>query len=202
RGTAAQRHHVELYGSFPNASILSATFGVMCNRGLAPNVTIDARASNQLNISFDDIGEARCTFVLGYGTGQRTNLWGPVDLRSNDALTGFGAYHWNTETRLPIGADDTLASGQWPATRAGFDVVRVGMSPLQRQTGPGDDRYQHNLDLLATECPVGAPFLPCAARSDGYRRLFSAPGARIIVLTAADSTSWGDRADAIEARLL
>ena len=216
RGVTGGRHHVELYGAFPNHSILSATYGVTCNGASVSNVTIDYRTSSQLNVSFDeppgqpslDVGElphwpprARCTFVLGYGTGQRTNLWGPLDLRPNDALTGFGAYHWNTRTWIWPDVDDTLAVGQRPATRAGFDVVRVGMTPQQRQVAPGN-RYKHNIDLFHTECPRGAPFLPCAARSDGYQRLFSSPGARVVVLTAVDSASWGDSGEDFYWRLL
>ena len=195
RGRNGTRHVVELYGRFPNHAILDATYGVACNGRNASNVAIEYRTAAQLNVSFDEIAGGRCSFVLGYlgrEAGRRTNLWGPLDLRPNDALTGFGAYHWSTEVALEPDADDTLASGQRPVTRAGFDVVRVGMTPEMRQQGPGEPRYKHNLDLFTTECPVGAAFLPCAARSTGYQRIFSSPGARVVVLTAADSSSWGD----------
>jgi hypothetical protein len=63
------------------------------------------------------------------------------------------------------------------------------MTPEMRL--PEKNTYKHNLDLFTTECPLDAPFLPCAARSAGYQRLFSSSGARIVVLTTADSTSWG-----------
>jgi len=193
RGTNGNRHLVELYGRFPNYARLVATYGVACAGAPAANVTIDYRTAGQLNVSFNQMGDPRCTFVLGYtgaDAGRRTNLWGPVNLRPNDALTGFGAYHWSTEVALDPGEDDTLASGQRQVTRAGFDVVRVAMTPEMRLGGTAN-RYKHNLDLFTTECPVNVPFLPCAARSNGYQRLFSSPGARIVMLTTGDSTSWG-----------
>lgn len=197
RGRNGGRHFVELYGRFPSFPILDAKYGVDCSGSLGPasNVTIDYRTSSQINVSFDERPDARCTFVLGYtgpSAGRRTNLWGPLDLRPHDALTGFGAYHWSTEVALGPDSDDTLGPGQRPLTRAGFDVVRVGMSPEMRQRTADQPRYKENLDLFTTECPIGAPFLPCAARSRGYQRLFSDPGARIVMLTAADSSSWGD----------
>lgn len=194
-GVNGAQHQVAFYGSFPDFSTLDATYGVTCNGASAGGASIVDRSSSRITVAFSNpVPDARCTFVLGGPAyGQRTNLWGPLNLTPNAVLPGsFGAYHWSTETPADADGDDTLVSGQRPLTHAGFDVVRVGISPEMRIGGGFFNRYKHNLELFSTECPVGAPFLPCAARSRSYQKLFSAPSARVVMLTTADSSSWGD----------
>lgn len=194
-GVNGAQHQVALYGSFSDFATLDATYGVTCNGATAGGASIVDRSPSRITVAFGNpVPDARCTFVLGGpGYGQRTNLWGPLNLTPNAVLPGsFGAYHWSTESPADADGDDTLVSGQRPLTHAGFDVVRVGMSPEMRIGGGFFNRYKHNLELFSTECPVGAPFLPCAARSRSYQKLFSAPSARVVMLTTADSSSWGD----------
>ena len=195
-GVANGRHVIELYGAFKTPAQLTATYGVTCNLGRAPGVQ-QQWTGNHFNISFDDIGEARCTFVFGYGDGRRTNLWGPVNLRAHPPLTGFGAYIWSTETRPRPGEDDALESAALPLVRAGFDVVRLHMAPSWRVPGPTvtddlkNNHYKFNLDLFNGECPPGVPFLPCAVRIKAFQRLVATPGLRFVMLTVADSASDG-----------
>ena len=200
-GVANGRHVIELYGAFKTPAQLDATYGVTCNQGSAPGVQ-QQWTGNHFNISFNDIGEARCSFVFGYGDGRRTNLWGPVDLRVHAPLTGFGAYIWSTETRPRPGEDDALESAALPLVRAGFDVVRLQMSPKWRATGLAgidylvDNHYKFNRDLFNGECPPGVPFLPCAVRIKAFQRLASSASVRIVMLTVADSASDGRVYDA------
>jgi hypothetical protein len=189
-GVANGRHVVELYGAFTTPAQLNATYGVTCNLRSAAGVQ-QQWTGDHFNISFDDTGEPRCTFVFGYGDGRRTNLWGPIDLRAHSPLTGFGAYIWSTETRPRPGEDDALESAALPLFRAGFDVVRLHMAPSWREPGISSNHYKFNLDLFNGECPPGAPFLPCAARIKAFQRLASSPGARVVMLTVADSSSAG-----------
>jgi len=189
-GVANGRHVVELYGTFKTPAQLNATYGVTCNLGSAPGVQ-QQWTGNHFNISFNDIGEARCTFVFGFGDGRRTNLWGPVNLRVHAPLTGFGAYIWSTETRPRPGEDDALESAALPLFRAGFDVVRLQMAPSWREGELARNHYKFNLDLFNGECPPGVPFLPCAVRIKAFQRLASSPSVRVVMLTVADSASDG-----------
>src|SRR5262245_9262079 len=193
-GVARGRHVVELYGAFKTPAQLDARFGVTCNLGSAPNVH-QQWTGDHFNVSFDDIGEARCSFVFGYGDGRRTNLWGPVNLRLHAPLTGFGAYIWSTETRPRAGEDDAIESAALPLLRAGFDVVRLHMAPSWRAPGLVNNHYKFNLDLFNGECPPDVPFLPCAARIRAFQRLASSPSVRVVMLTVADSASAGREND-------
>jgi hypothetical protein len=185
---AAGRHVVELYGRFTTPAALDATFGVTCNAARAANVR-DEWAGDHFQVSFDDHGEARCSFVFGYGDGRRTNLWGPLNLRPHAPLTGFGTYLWSTETQPRRGEDDALQSVSGPVFRAGFDVIRLHMAPSWRGPGVANNHYKFNADLLNGECPPESPFLACAGRSTAFQRVASDAGARVVMLTVADSAS-------------
>ena len=187
-GSAGGKHQVELYGTFSTPASLSATFGVTCNAASATNVQ-QVFAGNHFNVSFDDPGDARCSFVFGYGDGRRTNLWGPLNLRPHAPLTGFGTYLWSTETRPRRGDDDAMESSALPLFHAGFDVIRLQMAPNWRGPGVSNNHYKFNVDLFNAECPPGLPFLPCSARSQALQRLISSPSARVVMMTVADSSS-------------
>jgi hypothetical protein len=189
-GVAGGRHEVELWGAFATPASLDATHGVTCNAMSAGNVR-QRWAGDHFQVSFDDVGEARCSFVFGYGDGRRTNLWGPLDLRPHAPLSGFGTYVWSTETKPQPGDDDAIESSVRPLFRAGFDVVRVQMAPNWRLPGVAANHYKFNVDLFNGECPPGVPFLPCAARTRAFQRLASSPSARVVMMTVADSASDG-----------
>ena len=130
----------------------------------------------------------------------------PYDLYGGTA--GFGFYHGNTPVAVGADADDALESGQRWLSRAGFSVTKIHISPDHR-TGRlpgrnGNNPYHFNLDMLANECPIlppsqdptgnaSPPYLPCAARSTAYQKLFRAPYLHTIVMTAYDSASTGDQ---------
>jgi hypothetical protein len=218
RGTiGTSRHGIELYGAFPHAASLNVS--VFCVQGgdinktltpYNPNVVIDLRSSTQLNLTFNDVPGSRCSFtptdpVSGRTLGPR---WGPVPLQPNDAyvMAGFGAYHWPLGAAVGADADDGLAFGQRWVGRAGFTAARLWMSPaIRNRSDNALNPYHLDLDVLENECPVvpqpcgpgtdcnaSPPFLPCAARSSAYQRLFRLPNLGYIVLTVADSASSGD----------
>lgn len=219
RGVTSTRHGMELYGSFPQSATLNLS--VFCVQGgdlnrtqtpYTPDVHFDLRSPTQLNLTFADIPSAgaHCSFTptnpaTGRATGPR---WGPLPIHPNDtyALAGFGAYHWPLGAAVGPDADDALASGQRWVSRAGFNAGRVWMAPSIRMRGAnGNNPYHLDLDVLEEECPVvpqpcgpgtdcnaSPAFLPCAARSSAYQRLFRSPHLRYIVLTVADSASSGD----------
>jgi hypothetical protein len=189
-GISGGRHAIELYGAFSTPGVLDATSGVTCNGSSAPNVR-QQWTGTHFNVSFDDIGEARCTFVFGYGDGRRTNLWGPLNLRPYSPLTGFGTYLWSTETRPRTGEDDAMESPTLPLFRGGFDVIRVQMAPNWRGSGFGNNHYKFNVDLLNGDCPPGVPFLPCAARLKAFQQIASSPSTRVVMMTVADAASAG-----------
>jgi hypothetical protein len=183
------------------------------NTGYNPHTTILSRSLSQLNVQFDDPGPSSsyvntCTFTpvsanTGCATGPTFGPWAP---RAYDAYAGtanFGVYYWGVGASVEPTAEDALASGQRWMSRSGFHTARVLMSPKMRHANDnGDNLYHINLDLFAKECPVvcpqGAactsspPFLPCAARSSSYQRLFSSPETQFIILTAVDSSSTDD----------
>jgi hypothetical protein len=114
---------------------------------------------------------------------------GAAGSAASPPLTGFGTYIWSTETWPPRGGNDTLESSARPLFRAGFDVIRVQMSPGWRGPGVAANHYKFNVDLFNGECPPGVPFLPCAARTKAFQRLASSPSARVVMMTVADSAS-------------
>jgi hypothetical protein len=220
RGLIDLRHGMEFYGSFPRWQTLS--FSVACTQGgdVNPTITpydpapsIEGRSATQINLTFADIPNvgARCSFTPIDGAGIATGpLWGPTPLSPHDlyrGTAGFGFYHGNTPVAVGADADDALESGQRWLSRAGFNVTKIHISPDHR-TGRwpgrnGNNPYHFNLDMLANECPIlppsqnptgnaSPPYLPCAARSTAYQKLFNAPYLHTIVMTAYDSASMGD----------
>lgn len=180
-----------------------------------PQISYDGRSVGQINVSIGEFGSVgmRCAFTPTNPNGVATGpLWGPITLRPYDVyagLAGFGAAHMNASALVGADAPDSLESGQRWLSRSGFEVTKISMTPRIRLRGPGsqnnlDNPYHINLDVLENECPTlplsmqnadrnaSPPFLPCAARSSPYQRLFNAADMKVIVITATDSASSGD----------
>lgn len=105
-------------------------------------------------------------------------------------LPGFlGVYYWGGfKPRSP--SDNPMRDGAKAIVAAGFQAIRIVLTPLNRNAGKLNI-YDWDLAELEKLCPLDQPFLPCVVRSPMVKETLALPELKTIAINTSDSVTAG-----------